>query len=664
MRFLLSFALVVMVTTNTFALRIVTYNTANSGDNDLPSLPRERMATVLQGIGDEVVNGASRPIDVLLLQEQDSITTTTQAIVDTLNELYGEGVYSRGRRGGRSNGGGRGAIVFNTQTVELVEEVSFGTLSGSAQSRETMRYTLRPVGYGEDANFVTYVNHYKAGTTTNDRRRREVEATALRRNADALATSLTRSEPHFIFAGDFNIQRCTEDMFGVLTSAGPAQAIDPVGSVAGCSWHDNSSVRRWHTQSPVDSNVEGFLARGGVDDRLDFQLVTEAMLDGEGLSLIPDTYRSFGNNGTHRLNQPINDIQNTGASRSVLNALARTSDHLPVVADYQIPAWMQVTTSQIPDRIIKNANVLVTVDIANVAPVQSVVEADELDFSALLEIDTSANFQAASGEVLATNLETITFPIPTDDVRSRVYRLRVDSDSESVVDGSFQTSGLYTVVGSAMPSWSESEQITDVTIDLGEVALDSRASATMSLFNLASPERTANLEFGNPQLASSMLRVLNQATGVVEPGESFSRLIEFEPNALGEFQSTVRLDVADDRTIFGASESVMEFTLVANVLLPGDANGDGRVQFDDFLALSSNFGETSVGWSDGDFDRDGSVLFADFLQLSNNFGIGTSVSTPEPTGWLSVACSLLFFGQLRQNRSCLKSLTYAYVRRT
>lgn len=52
----------------------------------------------------------------------------------------------------------------------------------------------------------------------------------------------------------------------------------------------------------------------------------------------------------------------------------------------------------------------------------------------------------------------------------------------------------------------------------------------------------------------------------------------------------------------------------------GDANLDGVVGFDDFLALSSNFGQ-SAGWSGGDFDGDGSVAFLDFLALSRNFGL-------------------------------------------
>ena len=66
----------------------------------------------------------------------------------------------------------------------------------------------------------------------------------------------------------------------------------------------------------------------------------------------------------------------------------------------------------------------------------------------------------------------------------------------------------------------------------------------------------------------------------------------------------------------------------------GDANLDGTVNFEDFLALSANFG-TDGGWQQGDFDADGSVGFSDFLKLAENFeqpaAAMAAASVPEPT---------------------------------
>jgi len=38
------------------------------------------------------------------------------------------------------------------------------------------------------------------------------------------------------------------------------------------------------------------------------------------------------------------------------------------------------------------------------------------------------------------------------------------------------------------------------------------------------------------------------------------------------------------------------------------------------LQLSSSYGKVDASWADGDFTRDGRVGFEDFLALSNNFG--------------------------------------------
>ena len=50
-------------------------------------------------------------------------------------------------------------------------------------------------------------------------------------------------------------------------------------------------------------------------------------------------------------------------------------------------------------------------------------------------------------------------------------------------------------------------------------------------------------------------------------------------------------------------------------LVPGDADGDGDVDLDDFAYLLSNFGQTGKVWCDGDFDGDGDVDLDDFSIL-------------------------------------------------
>jgi|GEM_PF-5169435 len=77
----------------------------------------------------------------------------------------------------------------------------------------------------------------------------------------------------------------------------------------------------------------------------------------------------------------------------------------------------------------------------------------------------------------------------------------------------------------------------------------------------------------------------------------------------------------------------------ANLLL-GDFDGNGSVEFADFLILSANFGSETESYSDGDANCDGSVGFDDFLALSSNFGeslaaANATQSVPEPASYLT-----------------------------
>lgn len=66
----------------------------------------------------------------------------------------------------------------------------------------------------------------------------------------------------------------------------------------------------------------------------------------------------------------------------------------------------------------------------------------------------------------------------------------------------------------------------------------------------------------------------------------------------------------------------------------GDLDGNGKVEFADFLVLSGNFGNDVASHTEGDIDCNGKVEFADFLVLSGNFGndVGGAASVPEPSG--------------------------------
>lgn len=79
------------------------------------------------------------------------------------------------------------------------------------------------------------------------------------------------------------------------------------------------------------------------------------------------------------------------------------------------------------------------------------------------------------------------------------------------------------------------------------------------------------------------------------------------------------------------------------VLVPGDANLDGHVNFADFLSLSSNF-DRGAFWYQGDFDGNYQINMVDFHILREHFGRKTpvvAVSEPVPSVLVFVAAGLL-----------------------
>ena len=85
------------------------------------------------------------------------------------------------------------------------------------------------------------------------------------------------------------------------------------------------------------------------------------------------------------------------------------------------------------------------------------------------------------------------------------------------------------------------------------------------------------------------------------------------------------MDAADYFAINGTAakfdgETIDATTVLVKYTLAGDANLDGRVDFNDFLRLQNSFNTANAGFAGGDFDYDGKADFNDFLALQNNFG--------------------------------------------
>ena len=90
--------------------------------------------------------------------------------------------------------------------------------------------------------------------------------------------------------------------------------------------------------------------------------------------------------------------------------------------------------------------------------------------------------------------------------------------------------------------------------------------------------------------------------------------------------------------------------------LPGDCDGDGDVDFLDYITLKRNFGrEGEFDLCDGDFDGNDQVNEYDFLMLKDYFGLsleqsGPAAHAPEPTALCLLAVGGLALLRRRRNR--------------
>ena len=405
-------------------------------------------ATIVEAIGEETYSGFAKPIDVLLLQEvtdNNGANGDTQQIVNVLNGIYGTGVYDHGVVEGSSTSSIRQGVVYNTETVELINEVAFGSLAAGQQERQTMRYQLRPVGYDSSADFYAYNNHYKAGSTGSDQSQRLAEATQLRNNADALGDGV-----NLMYVGDYNMQSSSQAAFQELLSSGPGQVLDPINRLG--SWNNNGSFADVHTQSTCASGCPGGHASGGVDDRYDLQLLSAELLDGEGLDYIPGSYHPFGNNGS-TYNDSINvgnSITFSGISSftkmEVLDALFDSSDHLPVVADYQVPAVLEATAGMVPPALSIGQPFDLDILIRNAADVITAIGADELDYSFSVTGDLFGTGSGTADPLAAGDTHFVT--LDTNSPGSKSGTITVTTSSQGAPNASIDIDVDFEVLNS------------------------------------------------------------------------------------------------------------------------------------------------------------------------------------------------------------------------
>jgi endonuclease/exonuclease/phosphatase family metal-dependent hydrolase len=176
---------------------------------------------------------------------------------------------------------------------------------------------------------IIYSVHLKASDSLQNELLRAAEVDSLRKR-----TNLLPPNTNFIVVGDFNIYRSGELAYQkLLDQSSSGYVLDPL-TLTG-TWN-NPAYAIYHTQSTrVRQFGDG--TAGGLDDRFDMILMSQAVMDSGGITFITGTYYAYGNDGNH-YNDSINRPVNNAVGQLIADALHYASDHLPVVATFSFPS--------------------------------------------------------------------------------------------------------------------------------------------------------------------------------------------------------------------------------------------------------------------------------------------------------------------------------------
>lgn len=178
------------------------------------------------------------------------------------------------------------------------------------------------VANGGDTTFLTLiVAHFKASDGAGNENQRNQSAQQIMSWINNNA-----SDKNVMLLGDLNIGYAGEAAFQTLINNSNAALSfrDPINKTTGWTGAGNAAI---HTQS-TRSSGSGCFVGGGLDDRFDFILTSDEVLDGSiGAQFQAGSYKALGNDGSF-YNQSIGCA--SGIPNAVCTALYNTSDHLPL----------------------------------------------------------------------------------------------------------------------------------------------------------------------------------------------------------------------------------------------------------------------------------------------------------------------------------------------
>lgn len=580
-------------------IRVVSYNSAQfKGDANA-------MSEVLLIAAADDSHGFATPVSIFLFQEVD------EAELTLLQSVVGTG-YTMATFTDQNDSSWGGAQAMFYLSTQLIEHVPSHNDIFTGASRHADRWGLDVIGY-DGLRLYVYSMHLKASTGSENQ---ELRRQGVENVVDDMQTLPAGS--NIVVVGDMNFYSSNEPGYGWFIKQG--QMLDPLGN--GQSWGGESNSIK-HTQSPL-LNQNGGLVGGGLDDRFDFQLLSPTMFDAEGMSMIGGTYRPLGNDGQH-----YNDAINAGNNYYFPNDIARSnaladeliiaSDHLPLIADYQVPALLNWDLSLASQRVLVGAETSIEITISNDAPVSVSIGADELDVE-IEAIGDVAGFESVT-IVALSQAEIVSFPIDTTVPNSwnSVVTITATSQETQTTPEVVKLAG--DVIEHANASFSYTEDVDWHTYDISFDVGTGVQSFDVWLFNFGYDGSQSLLEIDELTIPDPPLQFSGISTNTVG---SLPALMTFEIDtdnvAADMYTSQLPISISDE-DLPGEQTGISMLTIRVEILDVGscdeDFDGDGLVNIADLLVLIASWGGNG---SPQDLDGNGTVGVSDLLILIAAWG--------------------------------------------
>jgi hypothetical protein len=286
-----------------------------------------------------------------------------------------------------------------------------------------------------------------------------------------------------------------------------------------------------------------------MDDRFDQILVSYSCDDNEGFAFVEGSYVSYGNDGMH-FNKAINEGTNFAVGSVIADALHQAADHLPVYADFQVPAKIDAACGLDFGTVITGASAELLLEVQNIA--------DEPGDSLEYEMLPPNYFGAPAGTffLIAGDSEEHAISMNTSVAATRSGTLVINSNDLDYPQWNVSLQG--TVLSHAQPSLAETSIMTSDTVDFGTHPTGSFTDQAFDVFNVGYCGLQSVLEIYSFELVGSDRFDFADGFCPAEVGsDPATYTICFDDSGASDdslYTATLSLSTRDDWTIPGCTE--------------------------------------------------------------------------------------------------------------